>query len=330
MIEAEYRKNMPKLPDAVSEIVNKLHSKDELGASRNIRQINDLFCGISDHWEYPNDVNSLINTVKDTGQYFIDNRGKNTPVFGNAINLVLKGIDELADTTVDQVREFLHHSRDTYNQKSLEKVEIISTFGANLLMNANSVMAYDYSSSVMAVLNKVADFGKKLHIIVPESRDLDGGRPIVREATAKGHSVTYIIDFAFHNFMNKIDAVLIGAESFFSNGNCSTTVGSYPVAVFAKMHKVPVYVPTELIKIDSRSYAGLLKPMQLDNYASMLGFPGKFAHPELIEIEAPALDVVPAEYISAYITEKGVMPPGSIWATALDFLNSIDVSPVGE
>jgi ribose 1,5-bisphosphate isomerase len=212
----------------------------------------------------------------------------------------------------------------------LKNAELIAAYGANLLMDCKCVLAFDYSSSMLAVLREVAKRGKKIHLIVPESRDLDGGRPIVSEATAVGHSVQFVVDFAFHNYMRQADAVIIGAETIFSNGDCWNTVGSLPIAILADYFHVPFYVPTELIKIDSRSFRGEIKPMKMDDYSNILKYPGTFAHPELINVESPALDNVPAKLITAYITEQGVMPASNLWNAALHYLESIEKSPFGE
>jgi ribose 1,5-bisphosphate isomerase len=328
MNDADLVKLMPKLPPATKEIVEELHSGKVLGASRNIRSINNLFCVIADAWEN-SDGNALVQTLAKTGNYFIENRGKNTPAIGNAINLVLYGLEDYSGQSVAEIQRFIHEKREAYNARSLNNVQKVAAYGANLLMDCDTVLPFDYSSSMLAVLHEVARRGKKLTLIVPESRDLDGGRPIVNEATEWGHSVKFVIDFAFHNELRHTDAVIIGAETIFSNGDCWNTVGSFPIAVLADYYHVPLYVPTELIKIDSRSFRGELKPMKMDNYAKILDYPGLFRHPELIDVEAPALDNVPHKFISAYITEAGVFPPENLWNVSLNFLQSIGKSPFG-
>lgn len=329
MNDLEIVKLMPKLPAATKPIIDELHSGKALGASRNIRQINDLFCVIADSWDLEN-ANNLVKTLKETGEYFIENRGKNTPAIGNAINIVLFGIDDYSRKNVDEIKKFIHTKREEYNKRSLMNINLIANYGANLLMNCETVLPFDYSSSMLAILHEVAKRGKKLHLIIPESRDLDGGRPIVKEATEWGHSVKFVLDFAFHNYMREVDAVIIGAETIFANGDCWNTVGSYPIAILAEYFHVPFYVPTELIKIDSRSFRGELKTMKMDNYSTILDYPGSFNHPELIDVEAPALDNIPASLISSYITEVGVFPPNNLWNASLSFLESIGNSPFGE
>lgn len=329
MNDLEVIKKMPNLPDAVAPLVDLMHSGKELGASRNIRQINDLFCAIADSWEV-NDGGLLVNTLIATGDYFTENRGKNTPAIGNAIGLVLNGIEEYKKSDISAVKEFIYKKRENYNNKSIENIKKISSYGANLLMNCKTVMPFDYSSSMLAVLKEVAERGKKLNLIIPESRDLDGGRPIVHEATECGHTVKFVIDFAFHNYMRYLDAVIIGAETIFSNGDCWNTVGSYPIALLADYFHVPLYIPTELIKIDGRSFMGVIKTMKVDNYSTILNYPDDFKYPNLINVEAPALDNVPAKLISAYITEKGVMPAENLWVASLNYLESIGKSPFGE
>ena len=182
----------------------------------------------------------------------------------------------------------------------------------------------------MAVLKELGNRRLKKHIIVPESRDLDGGRPIVKEAIAMGHTVDFVIDMATAHFMKTVDAIIIGAETIFANGGCWNTIGSFGIAVLAEYYKIPLYVPTELIKIAPYSYKGIDKVMIYDDYSSLLDYPESFEKPEMITVTAPAFDFVPPEMITAYVTERGIINPYSLSSEAEIFLNEIGVDPLAE
>ena len=325
MASAENVPQLPPLSESAQLVVDQLLSGEFLGASRNIRQINDLFVSIAQEWGAPS-TEELIQTLVATGDYLIATRGRNTPAIANAIRLILRKLDDPSFSSPGEVKTLIETRRTEFNALSLRNADLIAEFGANLLANSKVVLAFDYSSSIMAVLDRLADRGQKLQVIVPESRCLDGGRPIAAEATACGHSVTFIVDMAFSHFLPQTDAVLIGAETIFANGDCWNTVGSYPLAVMAERYQVPYYVPTELIKIDPRSFVGGQKPIRPHDYASILSFPGSFQYPELISVTAPDLDRVPASLITAYITPVGVIRPDHVWSETRDFLASIGVS----
>jgi ribose 1,5-bisphosphate isomerase len=314
--------SLPPLPEAVQPLVRQLESGEFLGASRNLRQINDLFCAITEAWSTPSPQN-LVDTLMGTGDYFIATRGRNTPAIANGVRLVLKGLQTIPSPTVESVRQFMLARRLDYNAQSLRNIQLMAEYGANLLAGCRVILPFDYSSTMMAILKQMADQGNRVRLIVPESRVLDGGRPIVREATACGHSVVYILDMAFSHYLHELHAVLIGAESILANGDCRNTIGSFPIAVLARELQVPFYVATELIKIDPRSFEGFRKPILENDYSRILNYPDSFEHPELISVSAPDLDNVSGSLISAYITPQGVMLPGHIRREAQDFLQSI-------
>lgn len=329
MINPEEKNLLPRLPKAVQSQIDLMHSGQTLGASRNLRQINDLFCMIADNWDTTSSF-ELVGTILKTGDVLALTRGKNTPAIGNAISMVLQGLDDFRNREIGEIQTFINERRTQFNAESLRKRDLIANYGANVLKDCKTILPFDYSSSQMAVLKKLAERGEKLNLIVPESRDLDGGRPIVREGTEMGHTVHFMVDFAFTNYMREVDAVLIGAETIFANGDCWNTVGNFAICLAAQYFHVPMYVATELIKIDGRSFCGIRKEMKLDDYSKLLGYPETFQYPELIRVDAPAFDNVPANMIDAYITEEGVFPPASLWDVSLRYLQSINKSPFGE
>lgn len=312
----------PPLPASAQPLLDQLFSGKFLGASRNTRQINDLFCAIADAWEGA--AEELSKTLLATGEFLAATRGRNTPAIGNAIRLVLSGLDGMESSRVADIRDFIRARREEYNTRSLDNIARIAEYGANLLSGCETVLAYDYSSTMLAILERVADQGQRLRVIVPESRALDGGRPIVNEATARGHSVLFIVDMAFAHFLPESDAVLIGAETIFANGDCWNTIGSYPVALVAYHYHVPFYVATELLKIDPRSFVGLTKSVEPFDYAQILDR-SSLRHPDLVSTVAPDLDNVPASLITAYVTPVGTLLPQHLRAEAERFLESIGV-----
>lgn len=319
-------KLISQFPDTVVPMFIELESRQSLGASRNIRQINDLLCAIADHWKAS--VPDLISCLLATGEYFIETRGCNTPAVSNALRMVLLNLDKDTSLTIPKIQKLMLDRKIQYNDRSIQNTEKIGTFGANLCVDTKALLVFDYSSSVMAILRKLAERGIHKHLIVTEGRDLVGGPPIVHEATDLGHTVEFVLDMAFHHFLGKVDAVLVGAETIFANGDCWNTVGSFPIAVLSNQLHVPFYIATELIKIDARSFQGIYRPMKPVDYSELFGYPAEFKHPELIKVSAPNLDIIPRSLITGYITEKGILLPELIWPETFHFLESIGVSPI--
>jgi ribose 1,5-bisphosphate isomerase len=313
---------LPPLPTGARRMLDGVLSGEELGASRNIRRINDAFCAIAEEWDGAS-PRSLVATLLRTGEHLMETRGCNTPAIANAVRLVLHGLTELDGDAPAIVRDFVSHRRDEFNARSLEYVERIAGYGANVLQESRTVLAFDYSSTMLAILEKLAERGRQVRLIVPESRSLDGGRPIVTQATASGHLVSFIPDMAFASYMPEVGAVLIGAETIFANGDCWNTIGSYPIAVVAAQYQVPLYVATELIKIDQQSFQGIRRAIRPHDYTSLYDYPASFNDPDNVSVVAPELDTVPAQYITSYITERGILLPEHLRPETQQFLEAI-------
>lgn len=315
----------PELPPKGQHLFNQIFSGEFLGASRNIRMINDMFCAVSEEWE--SDGASLVDALTSIGDFIGRTRGKNTPAIGNAIGLFLNGVRSLEHESTASIAAELQSRRASFNKESLQRIDAIAEVGANLIESTSTVLAFDYSSSVQAILNKVAERGRSLKVVVPESRVLDGGRPYVNESTARGHRVVYILDMAFSHFMQDCGAILIGAETIFANGDTWNTIGSYPLALVAQRHHVPYYVATELIKIDPRSFWGVSKELNSDDFSELLDR-SSLLHNELVDTLAPEFDRVPAELISAYVTPLGVLLPSHIHGESRTFLGGLGMNPL--
>jgi len=164
---------------------------------------------------------------------------------------------------------------------------------------------------VVGVLARAAEQGKRLHAIVPESRALNGGLPIVRAALAAGHQVTYTVDAAIARELAHCDLALAGAESLTATGGFWNTVGTHQLAILAQYAHVPLYVPTELIKFDPRSRVGILREVRRVPLAFL-----RELDPALdgagVAVVRDDLEYTPATLVAGYITERGVVAPAAV------------------
>jgi ribose 1,5-bisphosphate isomerase len=312
--------DLPGLPPEAEDIIQKIQSGQILGASRSIRLINQAFC-IQVNESPVTSGKLLAAQLRQWADYLVATRGALSPAVGNAIGMVLKGLEEAAEKDrVEDVRAFLLTQTEAYNQRSLQQVEKIAQYGANLLQDGQKVLAYDYSSSVNSVLRKAAEDGKRLHVVIPESRALNGGLPILREMLPCGHRLTFTVDVAIGQELKGCAAVLVGAESLIAEGGFWTTIGTCSTAILAHYYHVPFYVPTELIKFDPRSEVGFYRhvvriPLPVFDFQS-LSLP-----PDQVAVECDDLEYTPRELITAYITEEGLLPPAAVCLSFKQLLN---------
>ena len=281
-----------------------------LGLSRNVRQINSLFSRICK--TYGNDKSKLLEIIKIVSDYLVVTRGKNTPSIKNAIDLIFVESKSYNDLDVYEISKHIISRTDQLNKDSILNADKIASYGAKLLEKSKLILAFDYSSSVINVLSKLADNKNLATIIVPESRILNGGSPIANEVIKMGHKVEFIFDMAFCEKIKNTDAVLIGAESFDINGDCWNTIGSYPISLVASNFKVPVYVPTEFIKFNYKSLKNIEKKIIPDNYEDAFDISKAVRNSNNVSFLCKELEKVPAKYLKYYITPIGNITPDKL------------------
>jgi methylthioribose-1-phosphate isomerase len=105
----------------------------------------------------------------------------------------------------------------------------------------------------------------------------------------------------------RIQAVIVGADRIAANGDTANKIGTYSVAVLAKEHGIPFYVAAPLSTIDPATATGDGIPIEQRAATEVTHSNGKQMTPNGAAIQNPAFDVTPAKYITAIITEQGVL-----------------------
>ena len=106
-----------------------------------------------------------------------------------------------------------------------------------------------------------------------------------------------------------MQSVIVGTDRTTSNGDVANKIGTYSVAVLAKVHRIPFYVAAPTSSIDMSLSNGSQIPIEeRDSREITHGF-GKQTAPDGISVYNPAFDVTPHEYVTALITEKGIIYP---------------------
>jgi methylthioribose-1-phosphate isomerase len=105
----------------------------------------------------------------------------------------------------------------------------------------------------------------------------------------------------------KIQAVIVGADRIAANGDVANKIGTYGVAVLAREHGIPFFVAAPWSTIDLETTTGDDIPIEERPEIEVTHHGGKQLTPNGVGIENPAFDVTPAKYVTAIITERGVL-----------------------
>ena len=196
--------------------------------------------------------------------------------------------------------------------------ERLSRIGAELIKdgfvilthcNAGPLATAGYGTA-LGVIKAAADQGKKIDVIATETRPLlQGARLTAWELMQDNIPVTLITDSMAGYFINKgkVSCVLLGADRIAANGDTANKIGSYTLAVLAKENGIPFYVAAPTSTIDLSLKSGAKIPIEERNPEEVTSIGGIPLAPKGVTAANPAFDVTPHQYITAIITEKGVV-----------------------
>jgi len=177
--------------------------------------------------------------------------------------------------------------------------------------NTGALATVDYGTA-LGVVRAAHEAGKRIHVLVDETRPrLQGARLTTWELARLGIPHTLIVDSAagWHLQRGGIDAVLVGADRVAANGDAANKIGTYPLAVVAREHGVPFYVVAPTSTIDAATPSGADIPIELRGAEEVTVVEGARIAPEGVAVANPAFDVTPSRFITAIVTERGVVRP---------------------
>jgi methylthioribose-1-phosphate isomerase len=107
----------------------------------------------------------------------------------------------------------------------------------------------------------------------------------------------------------RVQAVVVGADRITANGDTANKIGTYSVAVLAHAHGIPFYVAAPSSTFDLSLDTGEAIPIEERAAEEITHGFGRQTAPAGVKVYNPAFDVTPAKYITAIITEKGIVQP---------------------
>ena len=184
--------------------------------------------------------------------------------------------------------------------------------GANILTHCNAgALATVAYGTALGVVRAAHEQGKRIHVYVDETRPfLQGARLTAWELKREGIPFTLITDnMAGHFLKRSVDLVVVVADRIAAIGDVANMIGTYGVAVIARENGVPFYVAAPLSTVDMALASGDLIPIEERSPDEVTSIAGKRIAPPDVVAAHPAFDVTPARYVSAIVTEVGVLRP---------------------
>jgi methylthioribose-1-phosphate isomerase len=221
-----------------------------------------------------------------------------------------KNVEEIKATLLKEAKKI-------HNEEAAATVEL-SRFGAELIKDGTTILTHcntgplattGYGTALGIVIYAHMQ-GRKVQVYADETRPLlQGARLTTWELRKIGIPVTLITDSMAGYFMKKgkIDCVIVGADRIASNGDTANKIGTYSLAVLAKENGLPFYVAAPMSTFDLSLSSGNRIPIEQRSKAEVTHIKEIAIAPRYINAANPAFDVTPNKYITAIITEKGII-----------------------
>jgi methylthioribose-1-phosphate isomerase len=204
------------------------------------------------------------------------------------------------------------------HNEEAEATEHLSRFGAELIQDGFTVLTHCNTGplatsgygTALGVAKMAKEQGKNIRVLATETRPLlQGARLTTWEMKRADIPVTLITDSMAGYFMRRgeVDCVITGADRIAANGDTANKIGTYTLAVLARENGIPFYIAAPTTTIDPSLKNGDEIPIEERSADEVTHLGGVRIAPEGVAAANPAFDVTPHEYISAIITERGII-----------------------
>ena len=242
----------------------------------------------------------------------------------------LEGCEEAAEETggsaeeerkIHWVKEVLRMEAGRIHDEDVAACRAMGEHGLTLLKpgmgilthcNAGTIATAKYGTC-LAPIYLGHERGYDFHMFADETRPLlQGARLTSWELQRAGIDVTLICDNMASIVMKNgwVDAVVVGCDRMAANGDGANKIGTSGVAILAKEYGIPFYmfVPTSTIDLSTATGDDIVIEERKGEEIYKMWYEKDMA-PAGVKTYNPAFDVTDHKYITAVVTEKGVVYP---------------------
>ncbi len=221
-----------------------------------------------------------------------------------------RDIAQIKAALVDEAVEIHAEGEEADRKLSEVGAELIKDNFAILTHCNTGALATGGYGTALGVIKQAAKQGKNIKVLATETRPLlQGARLTTWELKKADIPFTLITDSMAGYFMSRgeVDCVIVGADRIVANGDTANKIGTYTLAVLAMEHGIPFYVAAPTTTIDPSLASGDEIPIEQRSPEEVTHVQGASIAPEGTQAANPAFDVTPHRYITAIITEKGII-----------------------
>jgi methylthioribose-1-phosphate isomerase len=233
-----------------------------------------------------------------------------------AVERMVKTIDSSMD--IEEMKKRLEEEAKKIHEEDISANRKIGEYGEKLIKDGWTVLTHCNAGALatggygtaLGVIRTCIERGKKIKVVACETRPLlQGARLTAWELKRDGIDVTVITDSSAGFLMRKglINAVIVGADRIAMNGDFANKIGTYSLAVLSSENKIPFYVAAPSSTFDPNLKDGSGIPIEERDEREVKFINGKRMVPAGVKAINFAFDITPFQYVTAFITEKGII-----------------------
>lgn len=265
------------------------------------------------------DVPAILQTVLDATRRLRTSRPTAVNLFWALDRMDLVARSSIHGTADDLRRRLLAEAIAIRNEDA-RMCKAIGEYGAELIekgsgvlthCNAGALATADHGTA-LSVLFRAHEQGRLAVAFVDETRPLlQGSRLTAWELRRRGIPTVLLCDNMAGSLMRsgKVQSVVVGADRIAANGDFANKIGTYGAAVLARAHDIPFYVAAPASTFDFALASGEEIPIEFRDPREVTHGMGRQTAPDDVEVYNPAFDVTPAEFVAAFVTDRGVVRP---------------------
>ncbi|MDD5755910.1 MAG: S-methyl-5-thioribose-1-phosphate isomerase [bacterium] len=235
-----------------------------------------------------------------------------------ALRQMLDHLAKIKDQDINSIKVLLEKKAQQIWHEDVLINKKLAVHGEKLIHRKDRILTHCNTGALatagygtaLGVVREAHKRGKQVSVLVDETRPyLQGARLTAWELKEENIPFHLISDNMAGHFISRgeVDCIITGADCVTANGDTANKIGTYILAVLAKENKIPFYIAAPLSTIDTHIKTGsdiTIEERPADEITMIAGI--RIA-PEGIKVKNPAFDITPHKYITAIITEKGIV-----------------------
>lgn len=207
----------------------------------------------------------------------------------------------------ESCKQNLVENGELFVQRAKESRAKLADFGLPFIKDDDTILVHAFSRVVYQLLLKArSEKLLRFRVIVTESRPTGTGYHMAKLLREADIPVELIVDNAVGYVIHKVDKILVGAEGVAESGGIINHIGSYQIGCLAKANNKPFYVVTE-----SHKFVRLF-PLAPNDLPTAIQSKQENGDDDEDLFKTQLIDFTPHEYITALITDLGVLTPSAV------------------